>query len=327
MRSAAFCKVLGLGAVLALLWAPAPASAQAFFGLDETLRADSGIELTYGHTTDHSGDGINPADDTASDVETRRANARVAYRALIAGALGSSLRNHQVTSTVDQTEVTHRSAAYGALAFDGVFTKDNDRLFLEVNSNRTHEEFAYNGYQRRLDSLVSHEWGIAYRLGFLMLGYARGEERLQLRIDDPSGPTFTQELFGFPYRARLAGLFFGDPGRVSLGLVAARKDSPAVSGTTIDKEAGFEELKRVELRLFRLALSARQTRVLSAFTGDASSDVIERTTGLSLNVTPVFTFGLSQTVTTSQRQAIVLGTPATTRTRHTTDEVQFKLSF
>ena len=333
MRIVGPIQALAAGALLAALlsaalglW-PATAAAQPFFGLDETLQGGSGLEAVYGHSSDHSSDPNNPANDTAADRLTRQGSARLRYKVFIAGTLGAATREHQISNGIDQTEETRRGASYLALEFEGIFTQKSDGLTLEVNTSRRHERFAYNGYLRLLDAVVRSEQGLAYRLGPLVLGYARGHEREELRIDDPSGPPFTQEVFEFQYRSRLVGLFFGDPEKVGLGLVAARKDTPAVPGVVISKQPGFEELKRVGLQLYRLSISVEQTHVQSSFTGDASSDTIERTGTLGLQITRNLNVGISQVLTTSEQGLILLSTPTTSRRRHTADQFQIKFAF
>jgi hypothetical protein len=315
--------LLAAGALLR----PAPGAAQTFFAESDALRPDTALELTLSDLTDRSNaDSGGPLTFDHVDSSLRRLDGRLRRGWVALGAMGEARRFHETTESFEQRDDRDQSAGYGALVLEGLLTKESDALFLVLSTSGRHEAFAYDGYLRLLDATVGAQGGLVYRIGFLIAGYIGGREELELRITDPALP-YAQERYAFDYRAWLAGLQFGDPEGFGLQLVAQRKDTPAVRGTTIDLEQGFEELQRAVLGLGVFRTDYSRTRARQAFTGESRRETSEQEFSLGLQITAHFLVAFSQKRINDLQGFTLLGVPSTSRIDRTENLLRFALRF
>ena len=309
-----------------LLALPRGARAQSFFAESDALRPRTALELTLSDLTDNSeASSGGPLTYSNVDSSLRRLDGRFRASVLAAGAVSEARRFHQVTDSFTLRDNRDQSAGYTALVFEGLLA-DDDALYLVLSSSQRHERFDYQSYERLLDARVGAQEGLVYRIGLLIAGYIRGHEELQLRVNDPTLP-FAQELYPFDYTAWLAGVQLGDPEALGLLLLWQRKNTPAVPGTAIGLEAGFEELRRASLSVGRASLDYSQVRVKEAFTGQSSRDTTEREISLGLQLTQRFLVAASQRHISDVQGFTLLGVPGVGQTDRTENLVRFQLRF
>jgi hypothetical protein len=327
LRSVPLTAVLGaaLLAGLALL-RPAPAGAQTFFAESDALRRASGIQLTVSDL----GENLSASSGTASasselSSSLRRVDGRYRSGVLAVGAFGERRRFSQVTDTFSLSDDRDQSAGYGALVLGPLLTAD-DALFLVFSGGRRRDRFAYETYLRQLDATVSLQTGLMYRIGFLIAGYARGHEQLDLRLDDLSSDT---ETYRFAYSTWLAGIQLGDPERLGLLAVYQRKDSPAVAGTVIQLEPGSEQLVRLGLVVDGVRLEYSETQLRQSFVNNNlyRRRTDERVLLLGLPIGRRLFVGVSRRHTDSAEDFTLLGQPISSDGRRALDTVQVELQF
>lgn len=317
-----------LGAALLML--VPPAGAQPYFAESDTLRRDTALELIFSDLQEDART-VNGSPLTVNTVDSSLLRLEGRYRRgiLSAGAMTETRQTHEIfqgtTDAFDLRDERRQSAGYAALALEGLLA-DDDALYLVLSTSRRHERFNYDAYQRLLDYQVGLQTGIVYRLAFVVAGYVRGDETLDLRLSDVA---FEQERYDYHYTAWLAGIVLGSPEDVGLALVYQRKDTPAVAGVSVNLEEGHEQLQRISLALGALRLDYVQTRVREAFTGTSASirESAEREFALGFQVTDTLRMGVSQKRVDDLQGFTISGAPATGDSERTENQFRVALRF
>ena len=321
-------RLLAVVLVLAgALLVPSPAEAQALFDEFIGLESGSSLSLQRGRTRERHDDSTVPANDSTHDGSSGHADALLRKGAVGLGGQAMTSRNHRVASGFEQSDQSDSSGAVVLLAFKGVFTRGNDALALGVTTYNHHDVFMQNGYKRQIDALITAEQSIVYQLGFLLVGFGVGHEHLQLRVNDPSVPSFTQEFYEYRYWLRALGLLFGDPAKNHVRLVLTQKNTPFVSGTTIDKEGGFYRNQEIEVQWRAVKLTASQTHLRSAFTGAILDDKVKTETSFGLMVGKGLTLSISHSRNEVTQGLTVLGAASVTRDDAAEDALKFEFKF
>ncbi len=168
--------------------------------------------------------------------------------------------------------------------------------------------------------------GIVDRLAIVVAGVIRGRERVRLDLVDP-GFRLIDETYEFDYEALLAGVIIGDVESFGLSLVWQRKETPAATGIVVDREEGFEELRRAVLGLGILQVEFVETLFSEAFTRESSRRSREREVSLGIRFAENFMLGASQRSIADTQGFTLVGNPIVDRTDRTENLIRLILRF
>ena len=309
-----FAKALCAAATL-VLWAR-PLPAQTFFPESEALRPGSAIELTLADLIDDSRT-ESTAGSERSEVEfsLRRLSGRYRHAWFGFGAMGEARAFEERTDSFFQRDERDQSAGYLALILEGLLA-DDDGLFVVLSGGSRNEAFTFETFRRDQDSDTLGQVGIVDRLAIVVAGVIRGRERVRLNIVD-AGFRLIEETYEFDYEALLTGVIMGDVESFGLSHVWQRKETPAATGTVVDREERFEELRRAVLGLGILQVEFVETLFSEAFTRESFRRSRERDVSLGIRFAENFTLGASQRSIVDTQGFTLLGIPIVDRTDRT----------
>jgi hypothetical protein len=316
----------------ALAAAGAPARGETFFPEIQVLNARSYVSLTLSArsddaTTDSTDGSVTPAT-SQQEVDSQRLQVNLRLGPLGLGGLAGGQQLRKATDSFRLKDEQTHGAAYLALGLTGLI--DDDRLVLLVSQGTSterysFEDFGFGLYERRETLENRLRAGLLYRISVFLVGYAQGQIRDTLSIDDP-GRAPIRETFDFPSSVRIAGLIF-ESRNTLLRLILERLETPGQQGTAVDREPGFADHVEATVGLGFLELSANRTRFERTFRPEEYRHLTETEYALGLGLGDNFRVSASQTDTQQEVGFTLLGIPFVSTTRSTSNLVTFTWQF
>ena len=302
------------------------AAAQSFFAESEALQPGSEIRFTLSdlnaNSSTSSGVGI---ESSVEESSLRQGTARARFGFVGFGGAVEDREFQEQTETAFQRDDRESTAGYVAMVFEGLLLED-DALLIVASSGARDETFIYETYTRRLTLDTERQVGVVLQMGFLVLGYIEGRDRLTLEVTDPAVAPISEE-YGYDFTARIAGLVVGDPLDWGLALIWQRKKTPPVPGTAVNLEEGYEELRRGRIGLGPVALELSETRFSESLSGQSARDTRERDASLGVTVTEVFQLAITQKRIKDEQSFTLAGLPSQSLTDRTENLLTFGFRF
>lgn len=317
-------------ASVAWLLAASLAHGQGFFGEFQMLRAGSKISLdrTLDSTDQNTQDSAGLYQ-TTTEQKTEEGAAR--YEAILfrfdgrnaknpkAGTLSFQLgwtgkreRSTDTDSTFTQDRDEKISHGYFGIGFNDV-AGEGFGLMLVASRNSQNQLFQYSGYQESQSVQIDSQYGAMLTLGFLLVGAVKGEQLLDLTIEDPGRPT-VNETYRFDFTGSIVGFHIhldheGEGGSEFNGILIHKK-TPFTPGSSLNLDAGEFKIRQLYLKLGPLILEGTDTYRRLAVLGEFLNESREKKGGIGLQINNSLTVSLNRVETKATNRFNRLNNPS-----------------
>lgn len=302
---------LWLGVLLTAF--PALNHAQSFFPEIAALREDSHFTIRLSENNYEFSNDVNGV------VEQRRQESKenkISYNVL-GGSFGFGIvygdRDYlEQTASYQLTQQEELRAIYLAAVLDDILLND-DRWTVVLSNSNNYDRYDYDTYSNRAVYKNLARVGLMFQTGVFLLGYALGENEMELEVYDPGRPAFFNELYKYKTQVKVAGIEFGDGG-YGLGILWERMDAPFVAGKQVDLKDIFANHVELRIGLGAVNVSASDTRVNLFFDPETFKDTQVSEASIGLSITASFRLSYTISERTEDVRFFFFGLPINNKT-------------
>jgi len=316
-------------AALLIALAAHHAVAQGFFG--ELQMFEDGSKISLDVTLDASD--VEATDSTGTDTsvtESKTESGAFRYEAILfnfgnpdskrpknntmtfqVGVTGKRDQSNQTSASIQQDNDRKFSLAYAGFGFNDIGAEGFGFFVVASRSSRKNS-FTYFDYREIQETEIDNQYGAMLSLGIILIGAVRGNQLIDLTIEDPGRPLIS-ESYEFQFDGAIAGFHIHlDDEDSQFNGFFMRKKIPFTPGNALDLDEGVEEVRVLFLKFGGFVLKGKDTTRRQAFIGESLNEIREKEVEIGTELGSGVTISLKFNNTLNIQEFIRLNNPADT---------------